>query len=165
MGADHRFSLAVGFRFTAGDITEFFGAERDAVTRPERRYSPTTGKRLPDEVVVDSPERTVLVLDGKEYDGEDVELFSMALAERLRCSVDCSDSCGDVEYVVFGVPVKPFDDGDEEFDHITLTGSGVPVSGVSSAAYRRRLKALKTKLSRAGLKPGKPGVFISYSVE
>lgn len=138
--------VRVGFEFAEETIREIFSKYVDEISHMEKRYDPKTGTEIEPEKIIDQPARSVLVLDGREFeetdDELDIELFCEAVAKKARCTwYRHGNYCEGNYLIVFGPRFKTNKFGD------------IPVDQVIKNADR--FGRIKQALKNLGLEPDK----------
>jgi len=152
MGLSFSFRLAVGYEFTVEEIEKVFGVKKKQRSHMEKRWDPKSGKRLPDEKVIDEP-GGISALKYKDIvdDLEGETNFVEELASRyLDCHViEFGDfGSGQISYI-FCPDIK---DTSEVMDFGSIDVSG-EMEWSDVAAAGGALAMLCKRLRGVGLKP------------
>jgi len=170
MGTDLSFGTAIGYDFTLAEINKAFGVKALEESHMEKRFDKKSGKKIAPEKVIDHPARLVYKFDDETIEAEDPDYGSDheglcdKIALHLKCEWCHSYYYGEEEatriYFMPKMP-KPLDDG-ACFGHIDTDGP-LPFDAVVKMAPK--MKKLAAGLKKLGLKPGKAGIHVTYSVQ
>lgn len=161
MSINYSAYLAVGFHIPYEDFCKvFIRKTREEVSHMEDRFDPKTGAKLEPIKVVDEEAVKVIVFNGQNYDPDEMYELTDALAAYLKCDIDTDGSSnGDQDYVF---TPKYTTDSFYGHDYGRLTVGG-------ALTYKQVVKlgpvldALRLKLIKLGLKPGKAVVMVGSS--
>jgi hypothetical protein len=167
MSTDYSASTIVGFRFSQDELREKFGKPVGAKSHMEPRFDKKTGKSIDPEEVTDHREGIQYTFLGKDLElveagvEPETEELCEAIAEHLGCMTDFSHYYDVVEVYFYPKMPERTEDG-MDGAHFSV-GGPLPFDGVMKMAPK--LKKLGEGLKKLGLKPGKPGIHITYSVD
>lgn len=141
MGTDYSTSLVIGFTVFPRDFLKKLEKKRKEVSTTTKRWDPATGKRLPDEKIVDHLGRIDFVINGETFKGYENGCFQIQDEDRLIEAIECLAGCIVYEYGnhVAEEPIWAIEVG-RNTKKVDMGEEGIPLKEIP-AMMKRLLKA------------------------
>lgn len=146
MSIEYDSVLVVGWLLDKNDLPKKFIKNLPETSHMEDRFDPKTGQKVTSEVVIDSEEREIFVLDGIEYEDEDEVGFFYTLAHKVGAVASQVSTSDKMRYALEPKIAR------------RSRANWCLIDLYDMAKYAKSAKAIHNKLIKLGFKLPKPKV-------